>query len=316
MNQGLGQFLYGIPSKNPCENTRFITLYTKATNYLQSYMGFSFDNRCVKIEAPTDPSLNVDWKLNRRHWVTLNNPQGKDLIIKVAMAENETVFNPETMDITGFDINIQSNLEFYEKQYAHLLDAINEVNHPNLKRIKINSDTNSNTYDFRRFTALENLSVNNSVITSVNVSGLTTLKKLSLFQNPLTSIDVTTNINLEELNLQKEDTTTNHLTTLDVTNNTQLKKLNVQNTNLTNLDLTNNTQLTHLDGSYMNNMTEIDLSKCNNLVSVYLQTGTLNGNPVGTWNTVYVNQIQLNKLNAGQLPDWHKPQSANYVLKP
>lgn len=315
MNQGLGQFLYGIPKKNPCKDARFITLYTNASYGLSTYHGFSFYNKCVKIESPTDSSLNKDWWINTSSGLSLNNPSSKPLVIRVAMAENETLFNPKDLYITGFDINIQNNLEVYDVVGTHLLNSINEANHPNLRQINIYRNRD-NTCDFRRFTTVQVLNLVGNSFTSINVNGLTTLKNIDLTYNPLTSIDVTTNLNLEFLSVRRHDTHTNHLTALNVTNNTKLKILNVQDTNLTSLDLTKNTQLTTLKGAYMNHMTEIDLSKCVNLTTVELITGINNGNPLGTWNTVYVNQTQLNKLNANQLPNWKKPASANYVLKP
>lgn len=87
---------------------------------------------------------------------------------------------------------------------------------------------------------LEYLDVSSNFLTFLSVDS--SFKKIIADDNEITSVDLSNAVLLEELNLSQ-----NKLTTIDVTNNTSLKRLELKNNYLSQIDVTNNTELTYLD---------------------------------------------------------------------
>lgn len=101
-------------------------------------------------------------------------------------------------------------------------------------------------------------------VTAVNVKAAPNLIKLSVNNNLLSSLDLSANTALYSLHVESNPL----LTALDVTKNTALQLLYCNDNNMTALDVTQNTQLTTLNFTN-NKLTSIDLSKNIALKSLY-----------------------------------------------
>lgn len=241
MNQGIGQFLYGIPKKR-----LIATFWTREVNF-SAYSSF-FEDKKIKIESPTNSSLNKDWHYNL-HWgsIPLNNTNNDEVMVTVEFDPSDTYL--DFTQVTAYKIDI-SQLTNLKGLY--------------LGNINTGAGSPPLIIDFSNNLNLEILTVDNTQINNFDISMLTNkIKRLSMIGMGLTSFDLTPFLLLEHLSIYKD----NHVT-IDVSQNTNLSFFNCRY-NMPNLT------------------------------------------------TIYVNQTQLNKLNASpsQLPYWHRPATANYVLK-
>ena len=151
----------------------------------------------------------------------------------------------------------------------------------------------SSTLDFDKNIALEVLEfANGSGVQNLNLSNNINLRKLFLNNfNELKTLDLSGNRILEELSLTRFS-----LDSLSLKNNTELKKISMSNIYKTNLDFNNNKKLENLylsdiysddDNrninfvnsslkslycSFVSNLKSIDLSGCNKLDSLYIET--------------------------------------------
>ncbi|MDO5981365.1 gliding motility-associated C-terminal domain-containing protein [Flavivirga spongiicola] len=101
---------------------------------------------------------------------------------------------------------------------------------------------------------LEIIAVQNSNLSSINVSPYTSLISLNVKENNFTNIDVSSNTSLVQL-----DCSDNNITSLNISTNTALANLTSNNNNLTSLDTSTNSALSQL--SCVNNpITSLDLS--------------------------------------------------------
>ena len=141
------------------------------------------------------------------------------------------------------------------------------------------------------FTALQNLSCFNNVLTSLNVSNNTNLIELYCDSNQLTNLDVSANVNLTTLwcqfnqladlnvngtsSLQEIYCLTNQLTNLDVSGATNLQLLYCPDNLLTSLALGANSNLTQLY-CFDNQLSSIDLSNLPNLNIFWCYNNQLN----------------------------------------
>ncbi|MBE5806757.1 MAG: hypothetical protein E7317_00235 [Clostridiales bacterium] len=126
------------------------------------------------------------------------------------------------------------------------------------------------------FTSLEELYIEESSISSIDVSKLTKLKRLGVWGCELTKLNITSLVNLTYL-----ECSCNSLTSLDISKNTNLEYLSCTYNNLTKLDVSKNinlqelwcggnkltslnvSTLTKLDalGCYDNALTSLDMTK-------------------------------------------------------
>lgn len=114
----------------------------------------------------------------------------------------------------------------------------------------------SGMIDVTPFTALETLKIDyNGRVTGVKTTGITTLKRLTLDDTAVSSINVSTNVNLETLYLSRTK-----ITSLDVSKNKKLDSLWCNETKIKKLDISKNTMLQRL-GCYGCGLTSLDLSK-------------------------------------------------------
>lgn len=119
----------------------------------------------------------------------------------------------------------------------------------------------SGEIDVTPFTALETLKVAyNTKVTKVITKGVTALKILEIDETAVSSIDVSTNVNLESLYISGSK-----ITSLDVSKNRKLACLCCDNTNITKLNLSKNTALQRLI-CFNCKLTSLDLSKNTSLI--------------------------------------------------
>lgn len=137
-------------------------------------------------------------------------------------------------------------------------------------------------------TKLKNLFIDNSEISTIDVSKFTTLEALTINDcKNFASIDVTNNTNLKDLRLFGDK-----LKSVDVSKNTKLEILRVNENEIEKLDVTALTKLTNL---YANNnkLTEIDITKNTELKVLEINNNkftiaTLPTKPAKTPETDYV----------------------------
>lgn len=110
-------------------------------------------------------------------------------------------------------------------------------------------------------TKLKKLYIDNSEISTIDVSKFTTLEELSITScKNFASIDVTNNKNLTDLRLVGDRQLKSKLKSIDVSKNTKLKTLFVNDNEIEKLDVTALTELTQLRANN-NKLTEIDITK-------------------------------------------------------
>jgi len=146
------------------------------------------------------------------------------------------------------------------------------------------------------FTALQEFTSIQNLLTTLDFSSNTNLVKINVINNPITSVDVSQNTLLEELTVS---TQTGTLGSIDVSQNTSLRILELGANNLSSLNVLNNTQLTYLNIG-LNPITSIDLSS--NLLlenigaySTSITNLDLSNNP--NLEFVTCNNAQLTNLN-------------------
>ena len=126
---------------------------------------------------------------------------------------------------------------------------LNELSVPN---------TPISSLDVSQNTKLEQIACSSTNISELDISSNTMLKRLFVSGTNISNIDLSSNIDLELLSMSF-----NNINTLDVSNNVNLDILNVRFTNITSLDLSQNTLLTHIECNN-NELTSLNLKNGNN----------------------------------------------------
>jgi len=149
------------------------------------------------------------------------------------------------------------------------------------------------------FTALEDLSVRNNQITSLDVSNNIALEWLDVCFNQLTTLDVSNNIALWFFGVSD-----NNLTTLNLSNNTALWNLHAYNNQLTTIVLGNKPALECL---YVDNnkLTTLDVSGCTALEDFRVNDNNLTTLDVSkntTLDYLVVDRNQLTTLDVSNNP--------------
>ncbi|WP_179318706.1 lamin tail domain-containing protein [Winogradskyella helgolandensis] len=147
------------------------------------------------------------------------------------------------------------------------------------------SNTNiSNLTGIEDFTALFNLNISNTSLSSIDVSSNTALYVLNAFESSLSSLDVSNNLALYNLNIENTsisslDLSSNialyylnvsfsSLSSLDVSNNTALSSLGIGNTSISNIDVSNNASLSTLTVEF-SALSSLDVSNNSALTFLY-----------------------------------------------
>ena len=190
------------------------------------------------------------------------------------------------------DLDLTDNINLQEVHLEHMrLDATLNENNKLLKIIYCSYGT-SCSWDENGLPELEELTLENSELGSVNVTCFPKLKKLDITWNQISEIDLSKNVLLEELSIQD-----NAFSAINLEKNVNLKSLSLggdhdiesnKHISYAHLDLTNNTKLLEL---YINKsgLSEINLSK-----NLSLETLCIDENPI---KSVYLSKnISINRL--------------------
>lgn len=169
----------------------------------------------------------------------------------------------------GYDNNGDGKLSTTERAITAL--DISNADITNLKGIEY-------------FTSLTELNINNTKVSSLDLTTLTGLKILRCATTPISSLDLVGLTSLEELycsytqlstlnvsmcpNLKTLEFRGCNISNLNLSNNAQLESLVCESNDLTVLDLSANTELKVLDCMY-NKLTSLDLSDCENINTIY-----------------------------------------------
>ena len=169
---------------------------------------------------------------------------------------NDTIRSIEGIQYMGeleyFDLNIYDDGDDYECFGANIPTADFSRN-PNMRNISM-SNSGMQTINVSGLQKLEYLSLGQNKLTAINVSDNPILRSLSLDENKLTSLNVSTAPKLQYLRVNE-----NELTALDLSNNPMLEDLECNMNKLTALDLSQNTMLRYLECAY-NEITALDVS--------------------------------------------------------
>ena len=116
---------------------------------------------------------------------------------------------------------------------------------------------------------MENLYLIYTPISTINLSNNSKLKLVSFQYTCLENIDFSYCTSLENIQLENE----NNVSSINIANNQNLKALILHNTSLSSLDLRQNINLENLHITDNTNllMTSLDLSSCNQLMTIMLK---------------------------------------------
>ncbi|KIA97787.1 hypothetical protein OA93_12460 [Flavobacterium sp. KMS] len=156
--------------------------------------------------------------------------------------------------IKGIDVTKNLALEKLEFTTT-LVSAIDLSQNTALTYLRCVDNSGITTIDVSKNINLIYLEVSLLKLASLNVSKNTNLLTINCYSNQIASLDVSTNINLNSLNCSD-----NQLTTLDISTNLNLHTLSVFKNQLTTLDVSKNTKLTGIICN-SNKLTSLDVSK-------------------------------------------------------
>ncbi|MBO4460210.1 MAG: S-layer homology domain-containing protein [Clostridiales bacterium] len=203
-----------------------------------------------------------------------------------------------TIDETNFpDETLREDIKEYDKDNDGVLseEEISKVD-----SIVIYDKPVTSTKGIEFFTNVEYIMLNNTGLTSIDVSKNTKLVTLYCEYNKLKKLDVTNNPNLGNLNCDQ-----NSLTSLDLSKNPNLASLICNDNKLTELDLSNNPELVDLDCSN-NRLTELDLSHSKKISTLYCSNNKLEALDV-QWNTeINLFNCSYNKISSLNLKNCTK----------
>lgn len=135
--------------------------------------------------------------------------------------------------------------------------------------VLIIEDTPLTSIDLSNNTALVRLDVSNNSLTSLDISNNIALERLECGNNQLTALDVSPNTALTYLSCNS-----NSINVLDVSQNIALEQLNCSYNQLSNLDVSQNTALTSLN-CRINKLTQLDVSQNTSLQYLYAHNNQL-----------------------------------------
>ncbi|WP_284652160.1 DUF7619 domain-containing protein [Flavobacterium terrisoli] len=168
-------------------------------------------------------------------------------------------YQPYVTNMTG--IEYFANLErlFLESANLTTLDLSGMSNLIQVSYYNNNGQNDLASINLTGLTSLENLQVENCMLTSLDLSGLTNLKYLYCDDNLLTTLNLQGLPNLEILECRN-----NQLTNLNLSNLTHLRIVHCWYNNLTQMQLNN---LPALETLYVtgNELNTLDLSDCNTI---------------------------------------------------
>ena len=225
---------------------------------LYTDVGDTYNNPCVVVSLCTIPDSNF------RNALDINQPQLAGQWVNTNQIDQALLTPITVISVLSSGINDFTGIECFTgctslNVAANSAPTINLTSLVLLKSLRMSSlnQTNSltgNTIDLSNNVLLTFLECENNQLATINLTANTALEDISVGQNNLTSLDVTTCVSLTRLKVWY-----NQLTSINLGFNVVLDELNVQSNNLTTLSLTNNVLLTTLKAFY-NNLTTLDLT--------------------------------------------------------
>ncbi len=137
--------------------------------------------------------------------------------------------------------------------------------HTNLRDVSIVYCDVCREVKFGKNENLENVSLNESAVSKLDVSQCPNLTNLDCYETPIKSLDISSNTNLEGLNLNYAG-----ITGLDTSKNSKLESLSCGGTAIKELDLSNNSHLRILEVS-LTSLTKLDLSGCPEMENLHCE---------------------------------------------
>ncbi len=134
----------------------------------------------------------------------------------------------------------------------------------------INSSKIKDLTGIEYLTNLRQLDIPGNDLTEVDLSKNTKLEYLCCENNKITKLDLSKNTKLRELCCSN-----NPIESLDLSKNCQLESLDISKTKITSLDLSKNTKLDELWAENLGLTEQIDVSKCKNLVGLFVSGNKL-----------------------------------------
>lgn len=149
--------------------------------------------------------------------------------------------NPELTTVAFADQNPDlTGITMYNCDVVHFYD---EYLFPKLTSINLSNNSLSDiTFDPAHYPSLRTITLSGNMITDLDVSGLTTLENLSVSNNKLSSLNVAANTALTELAINGNT----NITKLNIANNPEIYSLNISNTGITQIDVTHLEKLKYL----------------------------------------------------------------------
>ncbi len=203
---------------------------------------FTYENETIELNITPDI-------MSTTYMIYINKQNFPDEVFREYISENADkdkdgfLTKKEISDIKSIDFegHFASDLPGDKSKQIKSLKGINIFE--NLENLTINNNV-FKTLDLTGLVNLKNIFVHNSGI--CNVKGLdscTKLETLNLSNNNLSNIDLSKNTSLKSLNLSS-----NHLNNLDSLKDLpSLESLNLSSNNISNIDLSNNTSLKSLN---------------------------------------------------------------------
>lgn len=214
----------------------------------------------------------------------------------------------------SIDANGDSQIQFSEAAQVSELDFMADdigslvgiQSFINLRRIDASNNSVITSLNVSGLTFLEELVVDlNPQLVSINISGCTSLKFLRSYSTKLGLLDLTDNINLEEIYVNENpfllDLDVSHLpnleklecggglTTIDVAGLANLKILRCNNSPIASIDLSGLSSIEELSVSYNPNLNTVDVSQLLSLKSLGINNGVINAIEVGNLtNLIYL----------------------------
>lgn len=164
--------------------------------------------------------------------------------------------------ISSLDVSKNTELQYLNCYRTNLAGTLDLSANVNLKGVCCSKNSLLENVIVNNCTELENLDVESTGVSSINLSGNSKLKAFSCSATPISALDLSHNPELESLSCYNT-----LITTLDVSHNPMLTYLKCSSNSLESIDLSKNTNLNYLDISNTK-IQGIDVSNHDSLLSL------------------------------------------------
>ena len=207
----------------------------------------------------------------------------------------------------GVDINNDGQIQVSEAQAMNTLqftnptftDATGLESFINLQQFNINNSLLT-SLDLSPLTQLQSVTCNgNSQLTNINLNGLTNLTSLTFQTNTIiNSIDLSNLTSLDILNCVENS----QLSSIDLTGTNNISQLTCSYNNLISMDVSNSSNLITLNCSY-NQLTSIDITNCPVLDNIIVEHNNLSSLDLSGLNSINFLHINNNLISTIIIPE-------------